>query len=160
MGRKNAYLAELMLPKLQKQVVELQKQLAELQEQKEKEVHETSIRMAYWTQQAGYDALVMTLGHDNVVYGNNMSAEVIEKVAAAWAKNMTFVIKGMGMETDADYYRAKTDEKVKAKVPEAVWEPWEQRYVQWRERTTEEEAGWLRKYWEEQGYDLRPIEEV
>lgn len=140
MGAKNAYLAK-------------------LQAQKEKEVHDTSIRMSYWTQQAAYDALVMTLGHDNVVYGKNMSAEVIDQVCIAWAKNLNFVMKGMGMETDADFYRAKTDEKVKAKVPEEVWEPWEQRYVQWLQRTTEEEASWLRKYWEKSGYNLRPAEE-
>lgn len=141
MGRKNAFLTQ-------------------IQAKKEKDVHDTSIRMANWTQQAAYDALVMTLGYDNVVYGRNMGTESIDKVATAWAKNLMYVMKGMGMETDADFHRAKTDEKVKAKVPAEIYVPWEQRYVEWLAQTTEEEAKRLRKYWEKNGYNLKPAEEV
>lgn len=125
--------------------------LQKMQYEKDMAALTTSKRFGQWMVQAGTDALVLTLGYDDVMKGRNWGEQRIREFGAAWATNLTLVMQGMGMRPDADAIRAEVDKLVRGKTSEERFVPWENRYQDWQDRSVEAERKMLGKYWEKTG---------
>ena len=119
--------------------------------EKEMAVRATSRRFAHWVMQAGVDALVMTLGYDDVMKGHLWGEQRIYEFAAAWATNALHIMQGMGLRPDADAIREETDKLIKKKMPHKDFVPWEERYEDWKSRSVEAEREMFLKYWQKTG---------
>ena len=118
---------------------------------REKEVHDTGIRMANWAHQIALDALILTLGYSEAMHGRTMGPERICEVAAAWSQMYVKIMRGASYEPDADVVRAQVDKLLKPKMPPEIYKPWELRYPEWRPLTLEEEVQAYRAMWKRAG---------
>lgn len=132
MGRKNAFLTK-------------------VQRQNDAVARDMTNRMANWVRQACGDALYIMLTHSGMIYGKNLSDAKARECLAEWDEIFHMVFDGLGTAPDADYKREKTDRLLKEKLPPEMFDPWPERYVDWLELNTGEEAERFRRHWAKMG---------
>lgn len=85
-----------------------------------------------WTGQLMMDAFGITLSNPDVMGKDTFGAKRLAKIEIAINECVNEIILGLTGGPEADYIRAKVDQRLKQIKPDAL--PWPERYEGWEER--------------------------
>ena len=126
--------------------------LTQIQRQHQQELQETAILIREWAEQAMTDAVFIALFHGTAVDGKPLGFERAKRIAKEiFRVYHDQVATGITSAPDADVFRAQVDKLLRAKMPEEIFVPWEERYRNWESLTVEEEAARYGAVWRKEG---------